>query len=97
MFRKTKELQNLVNESRNALRNAESKTENRNILISVLQNKNNELTKENIALHEENKELKFENEEQKDLISRIERLLNSNKYNNEKAVLNKIKELVSDY
>lgn len=97
MFRKTKELQSLVNESRNALRNAESKTENRNILIAVLQNKNNELTKENIALHEENKELRFENEEQKDLISRIERLVNSNKYNNEKAVLNKIKELVSDY
>lgn len=49
------------------------------------------------VLYEENKDLRFENEEQRDLISRIERLVNSNKYNNEKAVLRKIKELVSDY
>lgn len=49
------------------------------------------------VLYEENKDLRFENEEQRDLISRIERLVKSNKYNNEKAVLSKIKELVSDY
>ncbi len=49
------------------------------------------------VLHEENKNLRFEIEEQRDLISRIERLVNSNKYNNEKAILSKIKELISDY
>lgn len=49
------------------------------------------------VLHEENKNLRFEIEEQRDLISRIERLVNSNKYNNEKAIFSKIKELISDY
>ena len=97
MFRKTKELQSLVNASRNNLKEAESKIKSRNILIADLQNKNNELTKENIAVHEENKELRFENEEQADLIKRISNLVSLNKYNNEKVFLNKIKELVSDY
>lgn len=97
MFRKTKELQSLVNASRKNLKEAESKIKNRNMLIADLQNKNNELKKENIAVHEENKELRFENEEQADLIKRISNLVSLNKYNNEKVFLNKIKELVSDY
>ena len=97
MFRKTKELQSLVNASRKNLKEAESRIKNRNMLIADLQNKNNELTKENIAVHEENKELRFENEEQADLIKRISNLVSLNKYNNEKVFLNKIKELVSDY
>lgn len=63
---------------------------NRDILIK-------DMEEQAKVLHEENKDLRFENEEQRDLISRIERLVNSNKYNNEKAVLSKIKELVSDY
>ena len=46
MFKKIKELQSLVNESRKALREAENKTEERNILIADLQTKNEELTKE---------------------------------------------------
>lgn len=49
------------------------------------------------SLYEENKEIRFELEESKELIKRIEGLISSNKYNNEKAVLDKIKELVSDY
>lgn len=49
------------------------------------------------SLYEENKEIRFELEESKELIKRIEILISSNKYNNEKAVLDKIKELVSDY
>ncbi len=48
MFRKTKELQGLVNSSRTSLKEAESRIKNRNMLIADLQNKNNELTKENI-------------------------------------------------
>lgn len=56
-----------------------------------------DMEKQAKVLHEENKDLRFENEEQIDLISRIEKLVSSNKYNNEKAVLSKIKELVDDY
>ena len=72
------------------IRNQKAMIESRDILIKDME----EQTK---VLHEENKDLRFENEEQRDLISRIERLVNSNKYNNEKAVLSKIKELISDY
>ena len=95
--RKTKELQSLVDSSRKSLKEAESRIKNKNIVIADLQNKNEELTKENLAVHEENKELRFENEEQADLIRRISNLVSLNKYNNEKVFLNKIKELVSDY
>lgn len=97
MFRKTKELQSLVNASRKNLKEAESKIENRNILIADLQNKNAELTEENLAVHERNKDLRFENEEQKELIDRITRVATANAYNNEKVILSKIKELVNDH
>lgn len=97
MFRKTKELQSLVNASRKSSKEAESKIENRNILIADLQNKNTELTEENLAVHEENKDLRFENEEQKELIDRITRVATANAYNNEKVILSKIKELVNDH
>lgn len=70
--------------------NQKSMIHNRDILIKDME----EQVK---VLHEENKDLRFEIEEQRDLISRIERLVNSNKYNNEKAILSKIKELISDY
>ncbi len=70
--------------------NQKSMIHNRDILIKDME----EQVK---VLHEENKNLRFEIEEQRDLISRIERLVNSNKYNNEKAILSKIKELISDY
>ena len=96
-YKKIKELQSLVDESRKLLKNAEDKIENRNVLIADLQNKNEELTKENLAVHEENKELRFESEEQRELIDRTRRIATSNTYNNEKAILNKIKELISDY
>ena len=56
-----------------------------------------DLNKENLAVHEENKDLRFENEEQKELIDRIKSLVSCNKYNNEKAILDKMKELVEDY
>lgn len=96
MFRKIRELQSLVDASRKNLKDAERKVENRNILIADLQKKNEELSNENIAVYEENKELRFENEEQKELIDRIARVATSNAYNNEKAILGKIKELISD-
>ena len=79
------------------IRNLETKVLNRDILIEDLKSKEALQKQENLALHEENKDLRFENEEQKDFISRIDRLVNSNKYNNEKEILSKLKELVSDY
>ena len=82
MFRR-KEKQSLLEAGTKSLKKAEKKIE--------------ELTQENLAVHEENKDLRFENEEQREFIDRIDKLVNSNKYSNEKAVLNKIKELVSDY
>lgn len=78
------------------IKNQEAKIENRNILIADLQKKNEELSNENIAVYKENKDLRFENEEQRELIDRIKRIATSNAYNNEKAILGKIKELISD-
>lgn len=76
--------------------NYKAMIENRNVLISNLQKQNKELTNENITVHSENKDLRFENEEQRELIDRIKKLATSNTYNNEKAILGKIKELISD-
>lgn len=70
--------------------NQKSMIHNRDILIR-------DMEEQAKVLHEENKDLRFENEEAEELIKRIERLISSNKYNNEKAVLSKIKELVDDY
>lgn len=77
--------------------NYEAMIENRNVLIADLQKEVVDFRNENIAVYEENKELRFENEEQRDLIDRIKKLATSNTYNNEKVILNKIKELISDY
>lgn len=72
------------------IKNQEAMIHNRDILIG-------DMEKQAKALYEENKELRFEFEENNELIKRIEKLVSSNKYNNEKAVINKIKELISDY
>lgn len=90
LFKSKKEMQSLINSRTTALKKAESQIDNRNRFIYKQQ-------EENKALYEENKDLRFELEEKGDLIKRIEGILNSNKYNNEKSALNKIKELVSDY
>ena len=72
------------------IKRKDEKIENRNILIT-------DMEKQAITLYQENKELRFENEEQKHLIDGITRLVNSNKYSNERIILNKLKELVNDY
>lgn len=54
------------------------------------------LNKENKALYEENKDLRFENEELRDIANRIYSLSTSNTYNNEKSILSKIKEVITD-
>ena len=77
--------------------NQKAMIQNRDILIKDLMKIKTELKEENLAVHDENKELRFENEEQKELIERISKLVSCNKYNNEKAILDKMKELVEDY
>ena len=56
-----------------------------------------ELNEKNKYLHEENKDLRYENEELNNIIKKILGLSICNTYSNDKAVLNKIKELVEDY
>ena len=70
--------------------NQKTMIKNRDILIGNMEEQAE-------VLHNENKALRFELEESEELIKRIGRLVSSNMYNNEKAILNKIKELVSDY
>ena len=78
--------------------NQKAMIKNRDILIKDLMKIKTELKEENLAVHNENKELRFENEEQKELMERISKLVIScNKYNNEKVILDKMKELVEDY
>lgn len=77
--------------------NQKAMIQNRDILIKDLMKIKTELKEENLAVHNENKDLRFENEEQKELIERISKLVSCNKYNNEKAILDKMKELVEDY
>ena len=92
--RKIKELQRLVDSSRTSLKEAESRVKNRNIVIVDLQNKNEELTKENLAVHEENKELRFENEEIKDVIKEIDNLSKTQQYGSVENLQNKIKSIL---
>lgn len=82
LFKSKKEMQSLINSRTKALKKAESQIDNRNKFIYKQQ--------------EENRNLRLELKEKEDLIKRIENILNSNKYNNEKSALNKIKELVND-
>lgn len=77
--------------------NQKAMIKNRDILIKDLMKIKTELKEENLAVHNENKELRFENEEQKELMERISKLVSCNKYNNEKVILDKMKELVEDY
>lgn len=76
--------------------NQKAMIENRNKLINNQTIKIEQLEQENVAVHDENKDLRFENEEQSDLInSIIKELYLSIKTNEQK--IDKLKELVSDY
>jgi len=88
--RKTKELQSLVDSSRKALKEAEK-------IIKDLKTENGELKQIRLQEVRNNAKILEQNNKKTELIQRINNLINSNKYNNEKAILNKIKELVDDY
>lgn len=62
--------------------------------IDRLNQRNVELARQVRDLKLADKDLRFENEEQNELIVRIRNLVYCNKYNNEKVILDKIKELV---
>lgn len=96
-FRKFKEMQGLIQSRTIALKRAESKIEQRDKLIKNLREERNELQEEAEILVESNSGLRCENEELRLLLHNVSKLANSNTYDNEKAVLDKIKELVNDY
>lgn len=89
MFRR-KEKQSLLEARTKALKNAEGR-------IEELKMENKELRQLRLQEVRNNTKILEQDNKKTELINRFERLLNSNKYNNEKAVLNKLKELVSDY
>lgn len=70
---------------------------NRDKLIDGQRAEIHQHQEENKTLYEENKDLRFNNKELSELVRRIKNLAESNSYNNEKIILNKIKELVKDF
>ena len=72
------------------IKNQEAMIKNRDILIG-------DMEKQAEVLNEENKELRFELEKKDILINKLEKVVDSNKYSNEKVFTEKIKELVHDY
>lgn len=72
------------------LEKAKRKIEDYDILLATMEQQAK-------TQYEEKKQLEKEIANQQDLIRRIKWLLKVNKYNNEKAALDKIKELVHDY
>lgn len=87
MFRKIKELKNLIKVSRKALKEAEDKIENRNMLIK-------DMEEQAKALYKENKDLNFKYEELKKVVKEIYNLATTQQYGSVKNLQNKLKELV---
>lgn len=65
--------------------------------LRIAENKVQELSEENRAVYEENKDLRFENEEIIELLTEIADRAFCCPLDSEKIVLDKIKELVRDY
>lgn len=69
-------------------------------LAEMLKKKNNELTiakNNNYLIMQENADLRYENDDLRDVLKQINRLMTCNTYNNETVLKNKILELTSDY
>ncbi|MCI8700115.1 MAG: hypothetical protein HFJ47_02085 [Clostridia bacterium] len=88
--RKTKELQSLLEARTKALNKAEE-------IIKDINTENRELKYIRLQEVRNNAKILEQNNKKTEFITRIIDLVNSNKYNNEKVVLNKIKELADDY
>lgn len=65
--------------------------------LRIQKNNNYKIMKENEKVGNENADLRFEIDELKDALRRINQLMTSNQYNNSKALKSKIIELTSDY
>lgn len=83
MFKKLKEKQSLIDESRKALAKAEEKIQDLSEQLRIAKHNETVLLNRNHKLS--------------NLINAIISIVTSNKYNNEKIILNKIKELVHDH
>lgn len=80
----------LIQTLKNTINNLEEDLDRANFKIECRDN----LIKD----YQEEHEILLKNDLRKtDFITRLKKLVSQNKYNNEKAVLNKIKELISDY
>lgn len=88
--KKTKELQRLLEARTKSLNKAEE-------IIKDIKIENKELKQIRLQEVRNNTKILEQNNKNTEFITRIIDLVNSNKYNNEKAVLNKIKELADDY
>lgn len=85
-----KEIKSLIKVRNKSLINAENK-------VKEITKENREL-KQKVFMEERNNTKILEQSNKKtELITRITDLVDGNKYNNEKAILNIIKELISDY
>lgn len=82
---------------REVIKTKSKQIENRDKLIDGQRAEIHQWQKENEVLHQESKELRFDNEELRELFNKIKNLVEINNYNNEKIILAKIKELVSDF
>lgn len=65
--------------------------------LEIQKHNNYEVLKENQKIGNENADLRYENDELKDTLRLINKLMTCNSYNNEVALKNKIIELTSDY
>mgnify|MGYP003301134934 CR=1 FL=1 len=62
-------------------------------MVKIQEHNNYEIIKENEKVKNENADLRFENDELKDILRRINQLMTCNQYNNTEALRNKIIEL----
>ena len=85
-----KEIQSLIKARNKSLINAENK-------VQELTKENRELKQIRLQEVRNNTKILEQSNKKTELIKRITDLVNENKYSNEKAILNIIKELISDY
>lgn len=79
------------------IRNLEVMISNRDKLIGDMEEQASFLYKEKQQLKEENEDLRYEIDEAKDVIRRINDLMTCNQYNNNEVLKRKIIELISDF
>lgn len=74
--------------------NQKAMIQNRDILIKDLMKIKTELKEENLAVHNENKDLRTEIDVIRDCLNEIEKELNKQQYNNIENLKNKIKSIL---